>query len=307
MSTIKEKKSETPSNIEGEVSPLLRLSHPLLRQLSTHADHTRLIKDMDRHVSVFHFKQAPNNYLTIAHEELLQNQMALGGLSSGTPQGSAFTWLWPWDIVRFTVNASSQFLNEITRFPHLVYNFFSGLDGGLMNYQNMKPIEKLKDFNTMKRFISLLGSHTDFKSLYPNAATLCRVISGETPPQTLPQPEQLDPNNEKVVKLIKEIAVAVGIISGIVATVVAAVLGIIAGLIGLLAAGGVIAIATIAAWATALVVCAIAGIALVIIGFSIAIIAAVVALVMAGILIFHGSNKSNIDDFVQADLVPNYV
>ncbi|MCE7993480.1 MAG: hypothetical protein HEP71_15945 [Roseivirga sp.] len=282
-----------------DAHPSLVLAHPMLKELSITAAQVRTAKNHERLITVFQFPEALNHFVAIPHETLVHNLDQTISSLGNSADAMAWSWVWPWDIARFAVSAPKDFLREVGRFPHLAKGLIDSLNTGHTSSENLNKVRGLASFDKMREFFSGLGQHQEFKTLYPNAAKLCRVAGGEDAGGPLAAPENIGSSNEKVMKFIVEVLIAIGVISGAIGAAAATVLGIVLGVIGLVVGASAI---IVGAAAIALVICAVAVIVIVLLGLAITIVATIAALIIGGILIFNTSGTDDIDEYVTGEL-----
>jgi hypothetical protein len=294
--TVKKTQDE---NADFALNPMMANSHPLLRELSHSARGIRTGKHHDRMISVFQLHDAPNHYITIPHETLVHNLSPTLSALGSSSDALAWGWVWPWDIAKFAVSAPGEFITQIGRFPHLVKGLMDSMNNGATNAANFDKVRKLQSTDKMREFFQHLGAHNDFKSQYPNAAKLCRVVGGENPGGELPTAEEINPNDQNVLKMIEAVLIAIGVISGAIGAAAVSIIGIVIGVIGLVAGASAI---LVGAAATALIIAAVGVIVLVLIGLGITILVAIGGLIIAGILIFGGGKSDDIDLYLEQEL-----
>lgn len=283
-------------------NPLLTNSHPLLRELFHYSRSVRVAKHQERYLTAFQFADAPNHFLTIPHESLLHNlNPSLSSLGNSS-DAMAWSWVWPWDIAKFAVSAPGEFIREMGRFPHLAKGLIDTINTGDTNSENFNKVRGIANPDKMKEFFSRLGGHAEFKSHYPNAAKLCRVTGGEAAGGPLASPETIDPKDEKALKFVVEVLIAIGVVSGAIGSAAVAILGIVIGVTALVSAAAGATAIVVGLAATALILFAVGVIVIVLLGLAITVVAAIVALIIGGILIFQGGKSDNIDEYLTGEL-----
>lgn len=263
--------------------------HPLVRQLHSLMNGSAVAPHHGRHLSFFDIEGQDRWMLAVPHDVLASapafHYGATGAAGVASPDGDTLTWVWPWDIVAFLKNAGSTMLGLLANHPHKVCKLTQDISAsGRLTPEAADPLRTL-DETKFKTFFKNLGNHPEFKADFPNAATLLRGLGGEQIP-SVPTAEPI-PENQKVLRILMEVAKTVGVI----VTIGAAALGLILAIVGAaVALAPIFGITTMGTGAVILIGVAIGLILLVLAGSVIAVVVAIIELVMKGILIVMGAS-----------------
>jgi len=221
-----------------------------------------------------------NDYAIKSNWARFQMPVKFGGIFP-EPGQENFQMIWPWDIAFFLRDTAGPFLRVLAQAPAMVHDFFRRSTELPPDQAATQEAAAGIDRNDLWReLFRRLGQDPEFISLRPTEARVCRIIAGVEAPGDAPIVLSGEPltADDRVIKLIGELAVGLGLILGATGGAFGLVLGII---------GVAITIAAAAPPLAPLVVI-VAGILIIVVhlGWVLAVVLAIVKLVMDGLLIF---------------------
>ncbi len=200
-----------------------------------------------------------------------------------TADDEQLAWIWPWDIPNFVRDVGSN-LQVILNAPKMVYDLWTEVEKRGITQELARQIARL-DFGVWKEFFRQIGTHPTMIELRPELAKACRFLGGleESPVSAEALAKEGPADDPRILKLVGEIASALGIIIG-------ATIGIVGFVVGLVTTAATIAASSMGTLAAPVLVALTVIVHLAILGWAISVVLAIAYAVMKGLLIFGGSD-----------------